>query len=127
MKVFSIMAIGLGIIIAIILVKYKPTYEVKIQGVKLGYINSKNSFEKKISREIINQEGENIDFVILNAKPEYDLKLMSKNQGTNEDEIIAKLKEETSITYKYFAVTLDDKVKSWDYFVCGDFYIYDYL
>ena len=112
MKVFSIMAIGLGLIIAIILIKYKPTYEVKIQGVNLGYVNSKNSFETKISNDIVNQNGENIDFVELNVQPEYELKLVSKNQETNEDEIIAKLKDETSITYKYFAVTLDDEVKA---------------
>lgn len=106
------MAIGLGLIIAIILIKYKPTYEVEIQGVKLGYVNSQKSFEEKISKEIVNQVGENIDFVVLNAQPEYELKLMSKNQETNEDEIIAKLKNETSITYKYFAVTLDDQIQA---------------
>ena len=112
MKVFSIMAIGFGLIIAIILMKYKPTYEVTIQGINIGYVNSKNSFEEKISEEIVNQVGPNIDFVVLNTQPEYELKLMSKNQNTNEDEIIAKLKDETSITYKYFAVTLDDKIQS---------------
>lgn len=106
------MAIGLGLIIAIILIKYKPTYEVEIQGVKLGYVNSKKSFEEKISKEIVNQVGANIDFVVLNAQPEYELKLMSKNKETNEDEIIAKLKDETSITYKYFAVTLDDQIQA---------------
>ena len=106
------MAIGLGLITAIILIKYKPTYEVKVQGENLGYVNSKNSFETKITDEVINQEGTNIDFVILNSKPEYELKLMNRNQETNEDAIIAKLKEDTSITYKYFAVTLDDQVRS---------------
>ena len=112
MKVFSIMVIALGLITAIILIKYKPTYEVKVQGANLGYVNSKNSFETKITDEVINQEGTNIDFVILNSKPEYELKLMNRNQETNEDAIIAKLKEDTSITYKYFAVTLDDQVRS---------------
>ena len=46
-KVFSIMAIGLGLIIAIILIKYKPAYEVKIQDIELGYVKNVNSFEKK--------------------------------------------------------------------------------
>jgi len=112
MKVFSIMAIGLGLIIAIILVKYKPTYEVNVQGTKLGYVNSKNSFENKISDEIVNQVGGNIDFVILNSEPKYELKLINRNKETNEDAIIAKLKKDTSITYKYFAVTLDNEIKS---------------
>jgi len=112
MKVFSIMAIGLGLIIAIILIKYKPTYEVKVQGVNLGYVNSKKSFENQISDEIVNQVGGNIDFVILNNKPEYELKLINRSKETDENAIIAKLKEDTSITYKYFAVTLDDEIKS---------------
>ena len=106
------MAIGLGLISAIILIKYKPTYEVKIQGIKIGYVNSKNSFEEKISEDIVNQVGENIDFVVLNTQPEYELKLVNKEQKTNEEEIITKLKDETSITYKYFAVTLDNEVKA---------------
>ena len=106
------MAIGLGLIIAIILMKYKPTYEVTIQGIKIGYVNSKKSFEEKISNEIINQKGKNIDYVVLNTQPEYELKLMSKNQKTDEDIIIAKLKSETSITYKYFAVALNDEVQA---------------
>lgn len=112
MKVFSIMAIGLGLIIAIILIKYKPIYEVQIQGATIGYVNDQKSFEEKISKEIVNQEGENVDSVVLNTQPEYELKLISKSKETNEDEIIAKLKDETSITYKYFAVTLDDKIQS---------------
>ena len=112
MKVFSIMAVGFGLIISIILIKYKPTYEVTIQGIKLGYVNSKNSFEEKISEEIVNQKGQNIDFVVLNTQPEYELKLMSKSEETNEEQIIAKLKDETSITYKYFAVTLDDEIQA---------------
>ena len=106
------MALGFGLIIAIILIKYKPTYEVSIQGTKLGYVNSQNSFEERINTDIVNQNGVNIDFVKLNVEPEYELKLVNKNQKTNENEIIAKLNGETSITYKYFAVTLDDEIKA---------------
>lgn len=112
LKIFSIVTIGLVIIISIILIKYKPIYEVKIQDIKLGYVKSKSGFEEKISKEIVNQVGENIDFVVLNANPEYELKLINRNQQTSEDTIISKLKNETNITYKYFAVTLDNKIHS---------------
>lgn len=112
LKVFSIIAVGVGFISAIILIKYKPIYEVKIQGIEVGYVNSKNSFEEKIVSDVVNQTGENIDFVVLNTQPEYELKLVNKKQKTNEDGIIAKLKSETSITYKYFAVTLDNEIKA---------------
>ena len=59
--VFSIMAIGLCLIIAIILIKYKPTYEVKIQGEKVGYIENKESFAQKINGEIVSIKEGNID------------------------------------------------------------------
>lgn len=106
------MAIGLGLIAAIILIKYKPTYEVKVQGQSIGYVESKEDFESEINQEIINQEGNNIDSVTLVNEPEYELKLISRTKSTNEDEIIGKLKDNVSITYKYFAVTLDNQVKS---------------
>lgn len=107
------MAIGLGIIIAIILVKYKPTYEVKVQGQSIGYVESEEKFKIEIDKEIINQQGNNIDNVTLINEPEYELKLVSRTKSTNEDQIIAKLKGNVNITYKYFAVTLDNQVKSY--------------
>ena len=112
-KVFSIVAIGLGLIIAIILIKYKPTYEVKVQGKSIGYVESEEILEEKIDQEIINMQGNNIDAISLNNQPEYELKLISRNKETNEEQIIAKLKEDVNITYKYFAVTLDNQVKSY--------------
>lgn len=112
-KVFSIVAIGLGLIIAIILIKYKPTYEVKVQGETIGYIEDEESFAQKINGEIVSIKEGNIDAVTLNNEPEYELKLISRNKETNEEQIIAKLKEDVSITYKYFAVTLDNQVKSY--------------
>ena len=112
-KVFSIVAIGLGLIIAIILIKYKPTYEVKVQGKKVGYIENKESFSEKLNGEIVNQKTGNVDTITLNNEPKYELKLISRNKETNEEQVIAKLKEDVSITYKYFAVTLDNQVKSY--------------
>ena len=40
LKYFNILFIAFGIIIAIILVKYKPIYEVKLSGEKIGYIQN---------------------------------------------------------------------------------------
>ena len=106
------MAIGLRLIIAIILIKYKPSYEVKVEEKSIGYVQNKESFETKIEQEVINQQGNNIDSVTLVNEPKYELKLISRTKNTNEEQIIAKLKENTNITYKYFAVTLDNQVKS---------------
>ena len=54
-------------------------------------------------------EGKNIDFVSLNQMPEYELKLVSKSQETNEDGIILALKENARIMYKYYAVILNNE------------------
>ena len=59
------MAIALGLIIAIILIKYRPVYIVTLSGEEIGYIDSETKFKERIQNEIINMEGNNIDFVSL--------------------------------------------------------------
>ena len=39
------MAIGFGLIIVIVLIKYKPMYEVKISDNTLGYVDNIEEFE----------------------------------------------------------------------------------
>ena len=103
------MAVALGLIIAIILLKYKPTYKVTLAGKELGYVKNGTELENRIQTEIIEMEGKNIDFVSLNQMPEYELKLVSKSQETNEDRIILALKENARIMYKYYAVILNNE------------------
>ena len=106
------MAIALGLIIAIILIKYKPTYEVTLSGEKIGYVDNKADFSNRIQTEIIEMEGKNIDFVSVEEMPSYELKLVNRTQETNEDEILLALKEDAEIMYKYYAVILNDEVQS---------------
>ena len=102
------------VIIAIMTIKYKPAYEVKIQGENLGYIKSKVSFENKINEEILNQNGANIEDVSLKESVYYEKKLIARNTQIHEEEILEKLKSEyTTITYKYYIVALDDENKAY--------------
>ena len=103
------MAVALGLIIAIILLKYKPTYKVTLAGKELGYVKNGTELDNRIQTEIIEMEGKNIDFVSLDQMPEYELKLVSKSQETNEDGIILALKEDARIMYKYYAVILNNE------------------
>lgn len=115
------LAIVLGTIIfwfvlltAIIIIKYKPVYEIKIGEEIVGYIENKESFESRILEEIIKQEGKNIEYVSLNQVPEYEQKLLNRNTETNEDKIIEKLKSDyATITYKYYVVALDDENRAY--------------
>lgn len=106
------MAIGLGFIIAIILLKYKPTYEVTLSGEKIGYVNNETEFEDKIQSEIIEMEGKNIYFVSLDNMPSYEFKLVDRTQETNEDEILLALKDDAKIMYKYYAVILNNETQT---------------
>ncbi len=113
LKTFSIMAVGLGLIIAIVLIKYKPMYEVKLSNKSLGYIENIGEFEETIEDELININGINANYVTLNEQPEYEFKLVSKNTETNEEQIYAMLNEKATVTYKYFAVTLENQAKAY--------------
>ena len=42
-KFFNITLIAFGFIIAIVLIKYKPMYEVKLSGEEVGYIENKKA------------------------------------------------------------------------------------
>lgn len=101
------MAVALVIILAIILLKYKPSYKVTLSGQEIGYVDNETELEERIQQEIINREGKNIDFVSLDNMPNYEFKLVNRNQETNEEEIMLELKENARIMYKYYAVILN--------------------
>ena len=103
------MAVALGLIIAIILLKYKPIYKVILNDQEIGYVDNKTSFEERIQQEIIGMEGKNIDFVSLDDMPNYEFKLVNRKQETNEEEIMLALKENAKIMYKYYAIVLNNE------------------
>ena len=103
------MAIALGLIIAIILLKYKPTYKVTLSGQEIGYVENGTKLNQRIQNEIIEMEGKSIDFVSLDEMPNYELKLVSRTQETNEEEIMVALKSNAKINYKYYAVILNNE------------------
>ena len=101
-------------IIAIIVIKYEPVYEVKIGEETIGYILDEESFKNRIEDEIINQEGKNIEYVSLNEVPQYERKLIKRDTQTQETQILERLKNEyTTITYKYYIVALNDENKAY--------------
>ncbi len=109
-KFFNIALIVIGFIIAIILIKYKPMYEVKIEGTTIGYVENKKSLNEKIQENVENYSKENIESAELTATPEYELKLVNKSQDENEDEVIIALQNELEITYKYYEIASNNEV-----------------
>ena len=110
-RLINIVAIALFIITLIILFKFNLVCEVRIAGKTVGYVANKEEFEEKVN-EIINKEEESKLYTIIEDMPEYNFTLIDKKEKTNEDVIIAKLKENSETTYKLYAVTLDGEEKA---------------
>lgn len=94
---------------AIILIKYKPSYEVSIDGEKLGYIENKKNFEESVKTNIIANNNKNIDAIDIKQNLEYELKLINRTLKTNEEQISNNIKENLIITYKYYEIALNNE------------------
>ena len=108
LKYFNIALIAFGLIFAIILIKYKPIYQVKVSGKKLGYIQNKEAFEESLKENAI-AEGKNVDHVEIKSNPEYELKLVDRAVDTNEEELVSDMKKEVVVTYKYYDIAIENE------------------
>ena len=70
LKYFNIAIIAFGLIIAIILIKYRPVYKVSISGEEIGYIENIQAFEENLKQDIIEQEDKNVDNIDIKSNPE---------------------------------------------------------
>ena len=109
-KWLIMVGIAFGFINGMLLIKYKPVYAVTIGNENVGYIENKEEFEKEIEESIINYSSKNVDSVEIKETPTYELKLVNKEEETNEKEIIIAMQKDMSITYKYYEIALDDEV-----------------
>ena len=85
-------------------------YKVSISGEELGYVENKQALEETLKEEITESSDKTIEDISLNQKPEYELKLVSRTENTEEKEVVQELKEETTITYKYYEIAVQENV-----------------
>lgn len=90
-------------------IKYKPVYVVEIDNDKVGYVENKEAFEESIKTGVLTTNERNVDSVVIENNPEYELALIDKNETTNEDEILNKIEEEAQVTYKYYEIALNNE------------------
>lgn len=110
LKYVGVVVIAFGFTFGMMVVKYKPVYAVTIGDEKVGYIENKEEFEKEIEDKIINYTSKNVDSVEIKETPTYELKLVDRNEKTNEQEIIIAMQKDISITYKYYEIAINDEV-----------------
>lgn len=94
--------VGLLIVIAIIVVKYKPMYEIKVGQKTVGYIKEKNEINNYIESTI--NKNENIAFIDLKEDVSYNLKLVSRKEN-NKENVITQIEDNLNIEYTTYAIT----------------------
>lgn len=109
LKVFLI---ALIIITAIIIIKYKPLYEISINGEIIGYVKSKSKIEELIKEKLLVSDNPSAINTTLNSDLVYKFSLVSTKE-TDSNEIISKLSSQTTTIYKVYAIMLNNEVKSY--------------
>lgn len=102
--------IAFSFISGMIFMKYKPVYAVTLGTENVGYVEDKEKFEDEIEENIINYNGKNVDSVEVKDTPTYELKFVTRQEKTNEQEIIIAMQKDMNITYKYYEIALNDEV-----------------
>lgn len=97
----------------LVYLKYKPVYKVTYMGEMVGYIQNKSGFEKIIQEDILKSDKKNVAFITLDSLPSFELKFIDKNIETNEEQILAQIKENSETTYQMYAITLNGENKSY--------------
>ena len=101
----------MGVIIGIILVKYKPSYKISINGEEIGYLNNKSALNEVIKSEILEaNKAKNIDSIDINLDPNYELKLVDRKIETNKIEMSEDLENGIDVTYKYYDVAVNNNI-----------------
>ena len=109
-KLVTIVISGFLLILAGMIIKYKPAYEVAVAGETIGFVENLKEFKSAIYEEVLTEEGENIANIALKEEPEYKRVLLSRNAESNEQEIIEEFKTENKVvTYKYYQVSLNNE------------------
>ena len=110
LKFFNIIVIAFGFIIAIVFIKYKPMYKVSISGEEIGYVENKQALEETLKEEITENTSKTVEDIQLNDEPEYELKLVNRAEDTEDKTLVEELKEEVTVTYKYYEIAVQETV-----------------
>ena len=110
-KLIVLMFLSAVILLALVVLFYNPTYEVRLNGEVIGFTADKSKLQERINDYTSENEKENIAFVQIDAMPTYKLCLLKKDVNMNDDEIYNKVTEDGTPYYKYYAITDDKKEK----------------
>lgn len=105
-KLIIAMLAGCTSLLAILFTMYNPTYEVKLNGESLGHVSNKSLVQKRIDDFIQNGDAENVGYVILKDKPEYEFALVKKDLEISDDEVISKVIDACDVYYRVYGINV---------------------
>ena len=111
LKLIKIIAIATFIITIMVLSNYKVAYQVNYLGQTVGYVANKTELETKIQK-MINEKENNIAYINVEEIPKYQLMLVDNQTNFEDETILEKVKENSTITYHLYAVTLNGEDKT---------------
>ena len=110
--VLKITVVAMILIGVLVMSKYKPMYKVTIAGETIGYVTNKKEVEKIINDYINTKEG-NIAIVNIENMPEYELNLVTWNKEDSSKEVLQKIKDTSTITYRLYEIKLGEESKEY--------------
>lgn len=108
----GILLISSLIVITVLLLKYKPAYKVNIAGEELGYVNNKDEIESAIDAYINDKQGCVADIYVA-ERPNYEFMFIDNTVATSEEQVLLKVKDDSIITYRMFAIKLNGETKEY--------------
>ncbi len=110
-KYTFLVIISIFLIITAVVVFYKPTYAVSVNGEVVGYTENKSQLQARINDYMEGNTEEDVAFVQIDSVPEYTLCLLKKDVTANDEEIYDIVTENGTKYYRYYAITDDKKEK----------------
>lgn len=106
LKPLKIVFLSILFLIVVIFIKYKPVYSVTVSGKTLGYVKEKSNFEKQVNEYINNRDG-SVVLIDIENMPKYSFALVSRDEVTQEKEILEKIESTAVVTYRAYAITVN--------------------
>lgn len=106
-KLIVTMLVASSLMIALLLASYKPVYKVTLGSQELGYVTSKSEIQGSVDDFLQHGDSENVGYVLMEEKPTYSLKLAKKDVKTENDVVIASLKDTCDVFYRVYAVEVN--------------------
>ena len=109
LKLIIAMALGCTLMMTLLFISYKPTYEVSLNGEVLGYISNKNILQDRIKEYLEKGDSDKVGYVIMNEEPKYEFTLLKKESTIDDDMVFAKIKDTCDVYYRVYGVNVDGK------------------